>query len=136
MKLLYLTTHAIKSPILAFTAELAELTDSSVTLLVGTKDLKGIEKTESNIKKVAEAEKFKKLTIAHGEAEAIETVYSAIHNGNPTKDLITIKYLEALEKIADGKATKLFLPLETSGILGSLAGIAEIFKEKIIKKEK
>lgn len=88
------------------------------------------------IKKVAEAEKFKKLTIAHGEAEAIETVYSAIHNGNPTKDLITIKYLEALEKIADGKATKLFLPLETSGILGSLAGIAEIFKEKIIKKEK
>jgi nucleotide-binding universal stress UspA family protein len=55
MKLLYLTTHALKSPILAFTAELAELTDSSVTLLVGTKDVKGVEKIEANIKKVAEA---------------------------------------------------------------------------------
>lgn len=88
------------------------------------------------IKTVADADKYKKLTVARGEAEAIETVYSAIHNGNPTKDLITIKYLEALEKIADGKATKLFLPLETSGILGSLAGVAEIFKEKTIKKQK
>ena len=55
MKLLYLTTHAIKSPILAFTAELAGLTDSSVTLLVGTKTLEGVEKIEANIKKIAEA---------------------------------------------------------------------------------
>jgi len=86
------------------------------------------------IKKVADADKYKKLTVALGEAEAIETVYSAIHNGKPTKDLITIKYLEALEKIADGKASKVFLPIETSGILGSLAGVAEIFKEKTIKK--
>lgn len=55
MKLLYLTTHALKSPILAFTAELAELTDSSVTLLVGAKAVEGVEKIEANIKKVAEA---------------------------------------------------------------------------------
>lgn len=83
------------------------------------------------LKKVAEGEKYKRLTVAAGEAQAIETVYGAIHNGNPTKDLIAIKYLEALEKISEGKATKLFLPIETSGILGSLAGISEIFsKEK------
>ncbi len=82
------------------------------------------------IKKVAEAEKFQKLTVAKGEAEAIETVYKAIHDGNPTSDLIAIKYLEALEKVADGQATKIFLPIETSGILGSLAGIGELFKEK------
>lgn len=55
MKLLYLTTHALKSPILAFTAELAELTDSSVSLLVGTKDVEGVEKTKANIKKVVAA---------------------------------------------------------------------------------
>ncbi len=55
MKLLYLTTQALKSPILAFTAELAELTDSSVTLLVGTKDDEGVEKIEANIQKVAKA---------------------------------------------------------------------------------
>jgi len=87
------------------------------------------------IKKVAEAHKFEKLTIAKGEAEAIETVYSAIHDGNPTNDLIAIKYLEALEKVADGQATKVFLPLETSGVLGSIAGIGELFNEKANSKQ-
>ncbi len=82
------------------------------------------------IKKVADADKYKKLTVAKGEAEAIETVYGAIHSGRPTNDLIAIKYLEALAKIADGKATKIFLPLETSGVLGSIGGIAELFKER------
>lgn len=80
------------------------------------------------IKTVAEAEKFRKLTVAQGEGEAIERVYGAIHNGNPTNDLIAIKYLEALEKISDGKATKVFLPMETSGVLGSIGGIGELFK--------
>ncbi len=83
------------------------------------------------IKKVADAEKYEKLTVAKGEAEAIETVYGAIHNGKPTNDLIAIKYLEALQKIADGKSTKIFLPIETSGVLGSIGGIGELFKEKI-----
>lgn len=82
------------------------------------------------IKRVADADKYQKLTVAHGEAEAIETVFGAIHKGNPTNDLLAIKYLEALPKIADGKATKVFLPLETSGILGSIGGIGELFKEK------
>lgn len=45
--------------------------------------------------------------------------------------LIAIKYLEALQKIADGQATKVFLPYEASGILGSIAGISELLKEKI-----
>jgi len=83
------------------------------------------------IKRVADADKYQKLTVAKGEAEAIETVFGAIHKGDPTNDLIAIKYLEALQKIADGKATKVFLPLETSGILGSIAGISEILKEKM-----
>jgi regulator of protease activity HflC (stomatin/prohibitin superfamily) len=83
------------------------------------------------IKKVADANKYQKLTVAKGEAEAIQTVFGAIHEGNPTNDLIAIKYLEALQKIADGQATKVFLPLEASGILGSIAGIGELLKEKI-----
>ena len=82
------------------------------------------------IKKVADAEKYEKLTVAKGEAEAIETVYGAIHNGKPTNDLIAIKYLEALQKMADGKATKIFLPIEATGVLGSIGGIGELFKEK------
>jgi regulator of protease activity HflC (stomatin/prohibitin superfamily) len=81
------------------------------------------------IKKVADADRYQKLTVAKGEAEAIQTVFGAIHEGKPTNDLIAIKYLEALQKIADGHATKIFLPLEASGILGSIAGIGELFKE-------
>jgi len=83
------------------------------------------------IKKVADANKYEKLTVAKGEAEAIQTVFGAIHNGRPTNDLIAIKYLEALQKIANGKATKVFLPYEASGILSSIAGISELLKEKI-----
>ncbi len=84
------------------------------------------------MERVADAEKYKRLTIAKGEAEAIQLVFDAIHSGRPTNDLIAIKYLEALEKIADGNATKIFLPLETSGILGSIGAIGEIFKEKAV----
>ena len=83
------------------------------------------------VRTVADAEKFRRLTVAQGEGEAIQTVYGAIHKGNPTNDLIAIKYLEALQKVADGQATKIFLPLETSGVLGSIAGIAELLKEKV-----
>ena len=55
------------------------------------------------IREVAEAEKFQKLTVAEGEGQAIERVFAAIHTGDPTPDLIAIKYLEALGTIADGQ---------------------------------
>ncbi len=79
------------------------------------------------IKRVAEADKYQKLTVAEGEGQAIERVFGAIHNGDPTPDLITIRYLDALQGMADGKATKIFLPVETSGILGSLGAIKEMW---------
>lgn len=82
------------------------------------------------VREVADAEKFRLLTVAEGEGQAVERVFGAIHTGDPTPDLIAIKYLEALQGIADGQATKLFLPLETSGILGSLGAIGEIFADK------
>ena len=82
-----------------------------------------------SIKKMAEADKQAAILRAEGEAAAIEKVYAAIHEGNPDDGLIAVKYLESLEKIADGKATKVFLPLESSGVLGSVSGIAELFKE-------
>ncbi len=81
------------------------------------------------IKKVADASKYQEIAVAEGEAKAILNVYNAIHEGDPTNDLLAIKYLEALQKIADGKATKILLPMETSGILGSIAGIGELFRE-------
>ena len=79
------------------------------------------------IKRVADAERYQKETVAEGEGRAIERVFGAIHTGDPTPDLIAIRYLEALGTIADGQATKLFLPLETSGILSSLGAVKEIF---------
>jgi regulator of protease activity HflC (stomatin/prohibitin superfamily) len=88
------------------------------------------------IKKVADAHRYQKLTVAKGEGEAIQTVFNAIHEGRPTNDLIAIKYLEALQGIADGQATKIFLPMEASGILGSIAGIGELLKEKIRPADK
>ncbi|MBN2536949.1 SPFH/Band 7/PHB domain protein [candidate division WOR-3 bacterium] len=82
------------------------------------------------IEKVATAERFKLLTVAEGEGQAIERVYGAIHKGNPSKDLITIKYLEALAKMAEGKATKLFVPYEASGVLSSLGMIGDLLHER------
>lgn len=81
------------------------------------------------IRAVADAERYRKETVAIGEAEAVRRVFGAIHEGRPTTDLIAIKYLEALGSIANGNATKIFLPLETSGILGAIGGIAELLKE-------
>jgi regulator of protease activity HflC (stomatin/prohibitin superfamily) len=80
------------------------------------------------IRKVADAERYRQLTVAEGEAQAIDTVYSAIHQGNPTPDLLAIKYLEALARIANGNATKVFLPLEAMGTLGSMAAIGDAFR--------
>lgn len=80
------------------------------------------------IRKVAEATKFRTVVEAQGQAEAIMSVFKAIHEGSPTNDLIAIKYLDALKEIANGKATKIFLPMEASAILSSLAGIGEVLK--------
>ncbi len=82
------------------------------------------------IKRVADADKYQKLTVAEGEGQAIERVFMAIHNGDPTDDLIAIKYLEALQGVANGQATKIFLPLDTSGVLGAVAAMGEMFRER------
>jgi regulator of protease activity HflC (stomatin/prohibitin superfamily) len=82
------------------------------------------------IREVADADKFRLLTVAEGEGQAIERVFGAIHEGDPTPDLIAIEYLKALQGIADGQATKIYLPLETTGILGSIGAIGDLFTEK------
>jgi regulator of protease activity HflC (stomatin/prohibitin superfamily) len=81
----------------------------------------------SAIKAVADAERYRQTTVAEGEADAIRTVYGAIHEGNPDTPLLTIKYLEALQTMANGQATKIILPTELSGIAGSLAAVGELF---------
>ena len=53
----------------------------------------------------------------------------AIHNGDPTPDLIAIRYLETLTQVADGQATKIFLPMGATAILGSIAAMGEVFAD-------
>ena len=94
---------------------------------VKAKDILQAEGRAEAIKRVADAERYRQLTVAEGESQAIETVYSAIHAGDPTNDLIAIKYLQTLEAVANGSATKIFMPMEVSGILGSIGAIGELF---------
>ena len=77
------------------------------------------------VKTRAEAEKFREITVAEGEGKAIETVFSAIHSGKPNSELITLRYLEMLPRLADNPANKLFIPIESSGVMGALATFLE-----------
>jgi regulator of protease activity HflC (stomatin/prohibitin superfamily) len=88
------------------------------------------------IERVATASKFQKIALAEGDSQAILTVFKAIHDGNPTQDLLALKYMEMLGNVANGQATKIFLPLEASGTLGALSTIAEAFKTDLKTKTK
>ena len=79
------------------------------------------------VQTLADAERYRSETVAAGEANATRSVFQAIHDGDPSNDLIAIKYLEALQGIADGRATKIYLPMDAGGLTGALAGVAELF---------
>ena len=80
------------------------------------------------LRTVAEAESYRLQTVAEGEAEATRQVFQAIHDGDPTSDVLAVRYLEALSQIADGRATKIIVPTECSGVLGAGTGIAEAMR--------
>ncbi len=80
------------------------------------------------IREVADADRFREETVALGEAAGIRSVFEAIHEGDPTQDLLAIKYLEALGVIADGTATKIFLPADLSAVMGSIGAVSELFQ--------
>jgi len=71
-----------------------------------------------------------RIKLAQAEAEALKRVREALNEANPANYLIALKYLESLEKISAGQATKIFLPFEASGILGSLGGIREMLRSE------
>ena len=83
----------------------------------------------------AEAVKETKIREAQGEAEAVLTVQRAVadaiklmNEANPSEQVIAIKSLEAFEKAADGKATKIIIPSN----IQSLAGLATSLKELVV----
>jgi regulator of protease activity HflC (stomatin/prohibitin superfamily) len=84
------------------------------------------------VKKKADAERYRRIAVAQGESEAIQKVFDAIHAGRPNNELITLKYLEMLPKLAEGSANKVFLPYEASGIISGLAAMVEGVKDKTV----
>ena len=71
----------------------------------------------------AEGDAKSQVLRAEGEAKAIETVFGAIHAGNPDAPLLAYQYLQTLPKIAEGEASKLWIiPSELSEALKGIAG--------------
>ena len=61
------------------------------------------------------------VTRADGEAKAIDTVFTAIHEGRPTPDLLSYEYLRVLPNIANGTASKIWvLPTELTAALNAV----------------
>ncbi len=82
------------------------------------------------VKRVADAERYKLEVEATGQGNAITTVFNAIKDAEPDNRLIAIQYLEALKVMANGDASKIFLPYEASGVLGALGGVKELFNDQ------
>ena len=85
----------------------------------------------------AEAEKERRIREAEGEAEAILKVQQATAEGirllkeaGADAAVLQLKSLEAFEKAADGKATKIIIPSEIQGIAGLTKSITEVIKEQ------
>lgn len=83
----------------------------------------------------AEAVREQKIREAQGEAEAIELVQKAyadsltiLSNAKISEEVLKIKSLEALQKVADGQATKLIIPSEIQNLAGLLASGKEVIK--------
>ena len=85
----------------------------------------------------AEAEKQAAILRADGEAQAILAVQKAmadslelLNQKAPNDQVIKLKAIETMQKVADGKATKIIIPSEMQGLVGMASGILEAVKEK------
>ena len=85
----------------------------------------------------AEAEKEAAVLRADGEAQAIRTVQQAyadsmqmLNEKAPNDQVVKLKAIQAMEKVADGQATKIIIPSEMQGLVGLATGLVEGVKEK------
>ena len=84
----------------------------------------------------AEAEKEAAILKADGEAQAIRTVQQALADSMgmlnekaPNEQVVKLKAIQAMEKVADGKATKIIIPSEMQGLVGLANGLVEGTRE-------
>lgn len=92
-------------------------------------------KKESTIL-IAEAKKEAAIREAEGQAEAIIKVQQAtaegirmINESRPSQAVVSLKGLEAFERAADGRATKIIIPSEIQGLAGLTTAITELIKK-------
>ena len=85
----------------------------------------------------AEGEKQARIMAAEAEAEAIAKVQQALadslkllNESAPNDQVVKLKALEAMEKVADGKATKIIIPSELQGLAGLAASAKTVFDTK------
>ena len=91
----------------------------------------------------AEAEKEAKIALAEGEAEAIERVAKAQAQGllflkqaDVDEKVLTLKGLDALKEVADGNATKIFMPSDIANLVSTLGVASEALQDNTKKKIK
>ena len=84
----------------------------------------------------AEAEKQAAILKADGEAQAIRAVQQALADSlemlnekAPSDSVLRLKAIEAMQKVADGQATKIIIPSEMQGLVGLANGIVEGTKQ-------
>ena len=89
----------------------------------------------------ADAQKQARIMQAEGEAAAILKVQQAmadslklLNEAAPNDQVIKLKALEALEKVADGKATKLIIPSEIQGLAGLAASAKAVLSDDNVKQ--
>ena len=79
------------------------------------------------IREVADAEKKQRVLQSEGEAQAVQNVLSQLHEED-TDMYLAVRYVESLKAIANGNATKIFMPTEMSGLASSVGSIGELFQ--------
>ncbi|HKE80913.1 MAG TPA: SPFH domain-containing protein [Solirubrobacteraceae bacterium] len=84
----------------------------------------------------AEGSKQSAILRAEGEAKAIDTVFKAIHDGDPDPKLLSYQYLQMLPQLAQGEANKIWvIPSEFTQALSNLGGLAAGVDERRRKAE-
>jgi regulator of protease activity HflC (stomatin/prohibitin superfamily) len=82
----------------------------------------------------AEGEREAAILAAEGEAKAIDTVFTAIHEGRPNRELLSYEYLKMLPQLAEGEANKVFVvPSEFTTAFG---GIGDALRGRVEDAEK
>lgn len=72
----------------------------------------------------AEGERQSQVLRAQGEGQAIQTVFQAIHDGNPDQKLLSYQYIQMLPEIARGEnASTWIIPAELTRALGAMGGV-------------